>query len=339
MLGGAKLIVMSGYVLGGDIGGTKTELGVFEVRGPHEMCRVKEQRFRSREHGGLEEVIEAFLRGWEGRIDAAAFGIAGPVLNQAVEVTNLPWRIERDSLAELLGTPRVHLMNDLAATAYGALFLPDAEIDVLNQGKPRRESCAVIAAGTGLGQALLMWDGRRYVPCPTEGGHADFAPRNAIEIGLLEYLLKKFDRVSIERALSGPGLKNIFDFVDAVLRVEVAAETRRRLETEDAGKVIGELGLAETCKACARALDLFIDIYGAQAGNLALTAMGLGGVYIGGGPAVKLLPRLRQGGFMRAFTAKGRLEDLMREIPVRVILNPQTCQLGAAHVAADMTGG
>jgi glucokinase len=330
---------MSAYVLGGDIGGTKTELAIFEVRAADGIERVKEQRFLSQEHGGLEEIVEAFLRSWDGCVDAAAFGIAGPVLDQVVEVTNLPWRVERQSLAQLLGTPKVHLMNDLAATAYGALFLPDRDIQILNQGKPRRASCAVIAAGTGLGQALLMWDGKRYLACATEGGHADFASRSPVEIELLQYLLTKFDRVSVERALSGPGLKNVFDFVDQVLNVEVAAETRRRLESEDDGKVIGEHGLAGTCAACSRALDLFVEIYGAQAGNLALTAMALGGVYVGGGPAVKLLPRLRQGAFMRAFTAKGRFEELMHEIPVRVILNPQTCQLGAAHAAAELLQG
>ncbi len=328
---------MSACVLAGDIGGTKTELAIYEVRGPRQLARVGGQRFESREHASFDEVVDSFLRRWGLRVEAAAFGVAGPVVNQRVEVTNLPWVLERGALAQRLATPKVELLNDLGATAYGALFLPETDLHLVNPGKQRSDSCAIIAAGTGLGQALLIWDGKRYRARPSEGGHADLAPRNRVEVELLRYLLSKFEHVSIERALSGPGLKNIFDFVDEVLNVEVAPETRRRMQSQDAGAVIGELGLNESCEACSRALDLFIDIYGAQAGNLALTAMALGGVYVGGGPAVKLLPRLQQGGFMSAFTAKGRLEDLMHEIPVRVILNPQTCLLGAAQVAAEMT--
>jgi glucokinase len=328
---------MPAHVLAGDIGGTKTELAVFAVRDSKRIARVYEQRFESQDHASFDEVVQAFLRSWGRSVDAAAFGIAGPVLDQKVEVTNLPWNIERETLSERLGTSKVLLMNDLAATAYGALFLPAGEFDVLNPGKQRPGNCVIIAAGTGLGEGLLIWDGKRYLASASEGGHSDFAPRNRVEVELLRYLLSKFDRVSVERALSGPGLKNVFDFVDEVLEIEVAAETRRRLESEDAGAVIGELGLKEVCEASSRALDLFIEIYGAEAGNLALTAMGVGGVYIGGGPAVKLLPRLKQGEFMRAFTAKGRMEEMMREIPVRVILNPQTCLLGAAHAATEMT--
>lgn len=324
------------YVLGGDIGGTKTDLGIFEVRGADGLALVTEERFASRDYGGLEEIVEKFLAGSGQKVDAAAFGIAGPVIDQTVQVTNLPWRIAGASLAKLLGTPKVKLLNDLAATAYGALFLSADEILVLNQGSGRKDNCVVIAAGTGLGQALLIWNGTRHQPCATEGGHGSFAPRNAEQVRLLEFLLRERDHVSIERVLSGPGLGNIFRFVDEVLNVDVAPGTRERLRDGDPGKVIGDLGLDGACPACSRVLDIFVDIYGSQAGNLALTAMGLGGVYVGGGPAVKLRARIEQGGFMRAFTAKGRFAAMMGKIPVRIILNPQTCRLGAAHVAREL---
>lgn len=327
---------MTAYVLGGDIGGTKIDLGIYAVTAPATLELVSEKRFHSREYTGLESIIDSCLKEGDHRIDAAAFGIAGPVFEQVVQVTNLPWRVERDALARLLRTPRVHLMNDLAATAYGALFLPADQLHTLNVGEARNGNCAVIAAGTGLGQALLIWDGRRHEPCGTEGGHADFAPRNRTELKLLDFLLDEFDRVSFERVLSGPGLYNVFRFVDRVLRVPVADATRQRLQSEDPGQVIGELGMSGGCEASSQAIDIFLDIYGAQAGNLALTAMTVGGVYVGGGPAVKLLPRMQQGGFMGAFVAKGRFEELMNDIPVRVILNPKTCQLGAAHTAAEL---
>ena len=327
---------MAAHVLGGDIGGTKTDLGVYEIDGRGKIRPVAERRFRSRDHLGLETIVETFLKDCGQSIDAAAFGVAGPVFEQVVQVTNLPWRVERDALARLLQTPRVHLMNDLAATAYGALFLPDSELHVLNEGEDRKGNAAVIAAGTGLGQALLIWDGRRHLPCGTEGGHADFAPRNAMEVKLLDFLLEELDRVSFERVLSGPGLHNILRFVDQVLQVPVADETRKRVESEDPGRVIGEQGLEGACDACSQAIDIFLDIYGAQAGNLALTTMAVGGIYVAGGPAVKLLPRIEQGGFMGAFVAKGRFEELMNSIPLRVVLNPKTCQLGAARAAADL---
>jgi glucokinase len=327
---------MATHVLGGDIGGTKTALGVYEITGGGKLRPVAERRFRSREHQGLEAIIEEFLNDCGLSIDAAAFGVAGPVFEQVVEVTNLPWRVERDVLARLLQTPRVHLMNDLAATAYGALFLSDSELHVLNAGEERKGNAAVIAAGTGLGQALLIWNGSRHLPCGTEGGHADFAPRNHTELKLLDFLLEEFDRVSFERVLSGGGLHNILRFVDKVLKVPVAAETRKRLESEDPGKVIGEQGVDGACEACSQTIDIFLDIYGAQAGNLALTTMAVGGVYVAGGPAIKLLPRIKEGGFMGAFVAKGRFEELMNSIPLRIILNPETCQLGAAHAASNL---
>jgi glucokinase len=327
---------MTTHVLAGDIGGTKTDLGIYAIVGPGKVELAAARRFDSRGHDGLESILEIFLRECGKTVAAAAFGVAGPVFDQTVEVTNLPWRIERDSLARIIGTPRVRLLNDLAATGYGALFLPDDQLHMLNAGEPRRATCAVIAAGTGLGEGYLMWTGDHYLPVGSEGGHADFAPRNAEQMRLLEFLAKQYGHVSVERLLSGPGLENIFRFVADELGVEVGAETSRRLRDEDAAAVIGEQGLAETCRASVRAVDLFLDVYGAEAGNLALKTMAVGGVFVGGGPAIKLLPRLRAGGFLRAFFDKGRFEEMMRKIPVRVILNPQVSQLGAAHAAVEI---
>lgn len=330
---------MATFVVGGDIGGTKTNLGLYEVVGPRQVDLVLERRFNSREHDGVEGILDAFLKESGKHADAVAFGVAGPVFDQVVQVTNLPWRVERDSLARIAGGAQVLLLNDLAATGYGALFLPDEQLCVLNEGEPRPATCAVIAAGTGLGEGYLFWTGERFLPAGSEGGHADFAPRDAMQMRLFEFLQRSYEHVSIERALSGPGLENVFRFVDEELKVEVAAETRARLRDGDAAAVIGEAGLAGKCPASSQALEIFLDVYGAEAGNLALKTMAVGGVYVGGGPAVKLLPLIRQGGFMRGFVSKGRFEEMMRKIPVRVILNPRASQLGAAHAAAEMLKG
>jgi glucokinase len=232
----------------------------------------------------LEEVIARFLGDTDRPIAAASFGIAGPVVDDAVVTTNLPWHIRAASLREKLGTPHVRLLNDLEATAYGALVLPADQLSTLNAGVARAGNRAVIAAGTGLGQALLFWDGTRHVPVATEGGHADFAPRDEVEHDLLRWLERKYvGHVSYERTVSGHGLVNIFEFLAEHRHMPVADETRRRFEHEDHAKVIGELANAGTCATAVAAVERFVSIYGAQAGNLALTVMATGGVYVGGG--------------------------------------------------------
>jgi glucokinase len=323
------------HILAGDIGGTKTTLAVYIVERPHQVSLIREASFPSRHYESLETVIKEFLTGGE-QIQAGAFGIAGPVLDGEVMTTNLPWRVTAVSVAAAMGSDRVRLMNDLETTAYGALFLPPHEIQTLNAGKPRRGNCAVIAAGTGLGQAFLFWDGKQYRPAATEGGHVDFAPRDEQEVDLLHFLRKEYARVSYERLLSGPGLFNIFSFLDQVLHKPVAPIVRERLQTEDPAAVVGQAGVAGLCGTCVEAVGIFLSLYGAQAGNLALTVMGVGGVYVGGGMITKLLPRLAEGAFMRAFVAKGRYEQFMADIPVYIILNPTTSQLGAAHAACEL---
>ena len=353
---------MTTHVLAGDIGGTKTNLALYALEGGDTLRLVRESSFPSAQYAGLEDVIADFFarevspepRSFTGEVSpepplrsretdvviaAGAFGIAGPVLDGRVEATNLPWTVDASDIRQAIGGGQVRLMNDLEATAYGALFLPADEILTLNAGKPRRGNCAVIAAGTGLGQAFLFWDGQDYRPVATEGGHVDFSPRNDTEVALLHFLRKQHNgRVSYERVLSGPGLVSIFNFLHQVLQRPVAETLRARLHAEDAAAVIGEAGVTGSCRTCAEAVDLFVSLYGAQAGNLALTVMSVGGVYIGGGIVTKLLPKMTAGGFMRSFTDKGRFSQLLRDMPVRIILNPKAAQVGAAHSAIRMLG-
>lgn len=327
---------MTRYVLAGDIGGTKTNLAVYAVEGVQRLSLVREASFPSRQYGGLEQVLGEFLANGGERVAAGAFGIAGPVVDGTVTATNLPWTVEAPALARVLGCERVRLMNDLETTAYGTLFLPPGDLLTLNAGKPRPGNCAVIAAGTGLGQAFVFWDGERHRPAATEGGHADFAPRDEREVALLHFLRQKYARVSYERLLSGPGLVNIFGFLDEGLHRPVAPAVRERLKSADPAAVVGEAGVAGSCPTCAEAVELFISLYGAQAGNLALTVMGVGGVYVGGGIVTKMLPKMTTGTFMHSFTAKGRWAAFMADIPVHVILNAKASQLGAAHAASAL---
>ncbi|MEW6299546.1 MAG: glucokinase [Thermodesulfobacteriota bacterium] len=329
---------MTQYVIAGDIGGTKTSLAVYAVAQPRRLALVREAAFPSRQYGGLEEVVREFLGAGAETISAGVFGVAGPVQDGVVITTNLPWRVEAARLAQVMRGARVRLLNDLEATAYGALFLPPEEIHTLNAGKPRRGNCAVIAAGTGLGQAFLFWDGARYWPAATEGGHADFAPRDEKEAELLHFLRKEYVHVSYERVLSGPGLVNIFRFLTEALGRPVSHTVRDRLRAEDPAAVIGEAGVAGTCGACVEAVEMFLSVYGAQAGNLALTVMGVAGVYVGGGIVVKLLPKVTAGAFLRAFLAKGRFADFMADIPVYILLNPKASQIGAAQAASELLG-
>ncbi len=323
-------------VLAGDIGGTKTALSLHQLGDDGAITQLRAQTFPSREFAGLEQVISAFLDGRE-TVTAAAFGIAGPVVDDAVRTTNLPWHVERRRLSQLLGGAPVRLMNDLESTAFGALFLPQNELLVLNPGVARPGHRAVIAAGTGLGEALLHWDGSAHTPVATEGGHADFAPRTTTEDALLAFLRRRFGtHVSYERVVSGPGLHNVFQFLDEELGRPVAPEIRSRMAAEDPSAVIGEAAVAGACPTCREAVELFLDAYGAQAGNLALTAMATGGVYVGGGIVTKLVPLVRDSAFMRAFVAKGRYTELMSEIPVAVILNPRTALIGAIRAASAL---
>lgn len=321
-------------ILAGDIGGTSTRLAYFDTSGGSFLPLV-EERFPSRESGSLEEIVCRFAGKHSFTAERACFGIAGPVRQGRVRTPNLPWSVIADELARTLGLAEVLLINDLAANAYGIDLLATEDFVVLNQGSADPTgTIAVISAGTGLGEAFAYWDGSMHQPLPTEAGHADFAPRNELEAELLLYLRAEHGRVSTERIVSGPGLRNIYRFLrDARHQPETpaVAEAMRR---EDQSAVISGAALAGVCPLCVATLDLFVSLYGAEAGNLALRVLATGGVYLGGGIAPKIIERLKGPGFMQAFTAKGRLSPLLEAIPVRVILNDRTALLGAARCAA-----
>jgi glucokinase len=325
-------------ILAGDVGGTKTNLGLFEAAGGV-LYLVRSATYPSADFPGLAPLLREFLAGEERTVRAACCGVPGPVLDNRTETTNLAWALDGRRVAEEAGLPEVVLINDLVATAEGIPLLADDEMVVLHPGDPEAAgNRALIAAGTGLGMALMPRIGEHWVPVPSEGGHADFAPRNDAEIALLRHLQARFGRVSVERVVTGPGLFNIYKYLRDAGHAPESPEVRAALEEEeDPVPVISESGLAEQCGLCSRTLDLFAAAYGAAAGNLALTGTATGGVYVAGGIAPKILPRLREGGFVRAFLDKGRFEPFMEKIPVRVILEERTAMLGAArHALAGM---
>jgi len=265
-------------------------------------------------------------------------GVAGPVVDGRCVATNLPWVVDERRLSAAAGAP-VKLINDLEAAAHGVLTLPAEQFLALQPGAAKPGgNLALIAAGTGLGQALVVTDGQGYRVVPSEGGHADFAPADELQVDLLRYLRAEFGHVSWERILSGPGLANIYHFLQARAGHAAPDWLRARLQREDPGAVIGEVGLAGRDPVCAEALDLFVSIYGAQAGNLALETLALGGLVVGGGIAPKIKSKLADGRFMAAFRAKGRMEPLLASIPVRAALDARAGLLGAAHVASGTRG-
>lgn len=323
-------------ILAGDIGGTKTVIGLFDEAGDR-LRPVHENTFPSRGHGTLEEILDRFLRGRAGlALRGACFGVAGPVLEGRCKTTNLPWELDEEKLADTLRIPRVKLLNDLEATAYGMLHLDPTDLCVLQPGSKRNGNIAVIAAGTGLGEAMLYWDGKRHHPLASEGGHGDFAPQTDLEVELLVYLRREFGHVSYERLLSGPGLFNIYRFLRDSAFASEPQWLRERISQGDPSAVVSQLGLAGEHPLCAKALDLFTSVYGREAGNLALKALAVGGVYVGGGIAPNILSKLQDGTLVGAFTDKGRLAELMRTIEVKVALSPRAPLIGAAHYALTL---
>jgi glucokinase len=326
---------MGRMILAGDIGGTKTVLGLFDDASAS-LDLIRDATFSSQEAPSLEAILTRFLGATSTPLRAVCFGVPGVVIDGRCETTNLPWILDEGALAARTGAPRVKLLNDLEAAAYGMLHLPPEELAPLNAGTqpPHRGNIAVIAAGTGLGQAMLIWDGTHHLPVASEGGHADFAPRTDQELELLRYLRGKFGgHVSYERVLTGPGLHNIYNFLrDSGYALE-PPWLAEDLSSGDPSAAIAEIGLAGRHPLCVETLDLFSAAYGAEAGNMALRCLAIGGVFVGGGIAPKLLPALRRGRFMEAFTAKGRFADLLRSIPVNVALDPRAPLLGAARYA------
>jgi glucokinase len=323
-------------VLAGDVGGTKTALALFE-KGPQGPVLVREDTLPSRGFDTLEAAIDRFLAGARpAAIEAACLGVAGPVVDGRCVATNLPWVIDERTLAAAIPAERVRLLNDLEVAAHGVLNLPEADLKTLQPGLARRGHMALIAAGTGLGEALIVQDGKRRIVIASEGGHVDFAPRGDLEEDLLRFLRKEFGRVSLERILSGPGLVNVYRFLRDTGWARESSEVADLMHTGDPSAVIAEMALAGRDAMCAKALDMFVTVYGAEAGNLALKALAVGGVYVGGGIAPRILPRLTTELFLNAFRDKGRLAGLMEAMPIRVALNPRAPLLGAAHVAITL---
>jgi glucokinase len=325
--------------LAGDIGGTKTLLGLF-FKGRSRPRLKKLETYQSREARNPEEMITAFLAGQPRAPQAACLGIAGPVLRGEGRVTNRSWKVSEGGLKKRFHWDRVRIVNDLTATAMGVLQLKSSELLPLNRVRPSPGGNRVLLApGTGLGVALLIFQEGRYLPVPSEGGHVDFSPRTEKEVALWRYLHQRFNHVSLERILSGPGLVNIYSFLKDSGRFKEPSWLSELFRKGDPARVIAETGLKGGSRHCAQALDLFISILGAAAGNLALTGMATGGVYLGGGIPPKILPALKQDLFLEAFTSKGRFRELLKEISVRVILNERTALLGAAQGARQMLPG
>jgi len=327
-------------VLAGDIGGTNTRLAFFEGT-PERLTAVQIEIFPSREHSGLEEIAKKFIAAHNQTPQAACFGIAGAVRDGIVETTNLPWTVSAKEIAEALDIQDVSLINDLEANAHGIALLDVSDFVSLNAGIPiPGGNRALIAAGTGLGEAGLLAEADgTYRPFPSEGGHVDFAPRNELEIDLLRYLMERFEHVSYERVLSGPGLHNIYEFLRDTGRGKEPAWLADAIAHGDPAAAIAKSALDGTAGLGMQALEIFVSIYGAEAGNLALKVVATGGTFIGGGIAPKIIRSLTTPAFLEAFQAKGRISPLLHDIPVRVITNDQTALLGAGRVAAVMLRG
>ncbi|MBI3014470.1 MAG: glucokinase [Candidatus Tectomicrobia bacterium] len=320
-------------ILAGDIGGTNTRLAFVTVAG-NRLELAAEAVYPSREYANMEAVLDRFISSHLFSVQQACFGAAGPVKHGRCEATNLPWVVDSRQLAEQLRIEKVGLINDLEANAYGIAALEERDFAVLNEGAADAGgNQAVISAGTGLGEAGLYWDGRRHRVFASEGGHADFAPRNPLEMELLRYLLTKFKRVSCERVLSGPGLLNIYQFFRDSGGAEEPAWLSDKMRRHDPAAVITQEALEATSPLCVQALELFVSLYGAEAGNLALKVMATGGLFVGGGIGPKIIQKLTDSTFLESFTAKGRMKPLLEAIPVRVILNDKTALLGAARCA------
>ena len=321
-------------VVAGDIGGTKTRLAIISVAGP-QVHIEREVSYPSRDFASFEALLEGFLTGIEVPVHAA-FGIAGPVQRGAVRTTNLPWYIEADVIRQRFAFKGCTLLNDLEATAYGLPALGVEDVLVLQEGDPGAHgNTAVIAAGTGLGEAGMYWDGQRHLPYATEGGHTSFSPQNEVEMDLLRYLQKRHGHVSWERVVSGMGLVELHEFLRGYRKSAVPLWLDEEMRTGDPGAAISRAASAGSDDICIETMDRFVRLYGAEAGNLALKTMSRGGIYVGGGIAPKILPLLQRGAFIEAFLAKGRMRPVLEAMPVKVILNDRTALYGPALHAAS----
>ena len=329
-------------ILAGDVGGTKVHLALYDFTAG-KLKHTRDKQFPAREYSGLDEIVKEFLGA--DKVSAACFGVPGPVRDGRLRLTNLPWTLDSREISLHLQIDHVFLINDLEANGYDIAKLSPDQIFTLSEGDASQiGNRALIAAGTGLGEGMLAWNGRIHVPYPSEGGHTDFGPRNDTEIELLRFLQRKYNgRISYERVVSGMGLTNIYEFLRDGLGMEEPKWLAEKItEAHDPNSVITEMALSVKSEICAKALDMMVSIYGAEAGNLALKVLSVGGLYVGGGIAPKILEKLKDGTFLKAFQDKGRLSQLLINMPVRVILESRAALMGAAAYAearaAELSG-
>jgi glucokinase len=324
-------------ILAGDIGGTKTILALYKQQKGNWICH-KKKIFVSASFDSFEKLIDTFLSKQERLlIHNVCIGVAGPVENGDCIATNLPWVIKRKDIYSLISAKHICLLNDFEATAWGVLALPEQDFVELNpDAKKNIGNIAILGAGTGLGEAMIIWNKDDYHVVATEGGHTDFAPKNELEIGLLRYLMGLHpDHVSYERVVSGQGLVNIYHYLKSIEYAQTDSETEFRMSKEDAAAVISEKAVASENELCVKALEMFCEIYGAEAGNLALKCLPKAGVVLAGGIAAKILPAMQQGKFMQGYLAKGRYKALLKNISVKICLNPEVALVGAASLAKN----
>ncbi len=319
-------------ILAGDIGGTNARLALFDVRNG-QFNLVTATVFPSQRYSGLDQIVTEFVNTSGVRPSQACFGVAGPVTNGKVETSNLPWIIESRRLADELQIKKAVLINDLEATGWGIAALTAGDLVALNKVSETAGNQALIAAGTGLGQAGLYWDGTRHHVFASEGGHCDFAPLNDLEVELFRYLYSRYGHVSYERVVSGPGLVNVFEFLRDTGRGKVPRWLSEEMQKMDPAAAISAAAMDAKCPMSEQAMDIFVSVFGAEAGNLALKFKATGGVFLAGGIAPKILPKLATPLFLDAFLDKGRLRHLMEVMPVKVITNDKLALLGAARCA------
>ncbi len=319
-------------ILAGEIGATRTRLAAFETEGSR-LCRVVEKNYLSQEHSGLQEIIADFIKSEGIPVHRACFGVAGPVRGGRSKISNLPWIIDCHEIAQQLKLDSMGLLNDLEAYAYGIDALDSKDFITLSEGVEDAEgNRAIISARTGLGMAGLFWDGFRHHPFACEGGHSDFAPRNPTEMELLTYLQKKYGRISCERLLSGPGIKNIYDFLRDSKKANEPHSLREQMShAPDPAALISQLAKDRQTDICAQTMSLFVSIYGAETGNCALKFMSTGGIFIGGSIAAKNVSWMQDPIFMQSFLDKGRMTPLLKDMPVKIVLNDDVGMMGAAR--------
>lgn len=327
-----EVLINTNMIIAGDIGGTKVDLALFQS----ERTPLYQAKYKSQEYNDFASLLKQFIASCPSRhFKAACFGVAGSVQEGKCHTTNLPWVIDADALKKEFSIPNVALINDLEANAWGIRLLNPNELITLNHGRSRQGNAALIAAGTGLGEAGLYWDGKHHYPFATEGGHADFAPTNEEELALWNYLKPRFGHLSYERVLSGVGIFRIYQFLVDTGRCPPNPNLQTLSESDQPQKIITEQAVQNRCSTCVKTLYHFVSIYGTEAGNLALKMLSTHTFYIGGGIAPRVIDILKNGLFMKAFTAKGRFQSLLADIPVKVILNDQTALFGAAEYARN----